>query len=622
MLDLGKLSKLTNDIRDSALSGEPVKTQLETSERIIARVTDGIYREPWAAFRELIANAYDADASRVVIETDAPSFEHIMVRDDGIGMSPRTLVYVLKHIGGSSKRTAVGAKLNTASSDAQDKSPGGRPLIGKIGIGLFAVAQLTQQFQIITKCRGDALKTSATVTLHTHNEGKFEDNYVAGEVTITSETVPEHELGSQGTSIFLYTLRPEVQRTMRSTRRWDLVLLETEEGETIRDEPLYHIGVSEPANEHAYKRDPVLPWEPADTPEEKFRKLFDAASNVSGRGPKTADLEHFDEYLKLVWKLSLSLPVEYIDVHPFDIDGSTNMILFDVPRNSRQANYIRLAKRSTLRNRLKLSAGRDAPLDAFRVTLDGIALQRPVRLPSELVTDSRLKAPVMMVDKQDNPFDQDVLERAGGRLSFEAYLYWNSRIVPKDTAGVLIRIREASGTLFDRTFLNYQVSEQTRLRQITAEIFVHEGLDSALNIDRESFNYSHPHFLYIQRWLHRSLRLLVNRLKAISAEDRQQEKVAQRHETQTLLHGRASEVWRRRHGEEADPPVRDVALGTVPTEIGGVNVEWPDVAIAAEPERVTALAVVLEAYGALSNLPVEERSRLIEDVVFVFTAKK
>ena len=65
----------------------------------------------------------------------------------------------------------------------------------------------------------------------------------------------------------------------------------------------------------------------------------------------------------------------------------------------------------------------------------------------------------------------------------------NCKIVPKETAGVLIRIRGASGTLFDPTFLNYQVSEQTRLRQITVEIFVREGLDSAINIDRESFSF-------------------------------------------------------------------------------------------------------------------------------------
>ena len=45
------------------------------------------------------------------------------------------------------------------------------------------------------------------------------------------------------------------------------------------------------------------------------------------------------------------------------------------------------------------------------------------------------------------------------------------------------------------------MSEQTRLRQITSEIFVTEGLDAALNIDGESFNYGHPHLQLLTRWL-------------------------------------------------------------------------------------------------------------------------
>ena len=125
------LDALAEQIRASADGDDPVETHLATSERIIARVTDGIYREPWAAFRELIANAYDADASYVVVETGAPEFNQITVRDDGVGMSPKTLAYVLQNIGGSSKRTAAGADLNTVQKDANDRSPGGRLLIGK-----------------------------------------------------------------------------------------------------------------------------------------------------------------------------------------------------------------------------------------------------------------------------------------------------------------------------------------------------------------------------------------------------------------------------------------------------------------------------------------------------------
>ena len=131
------------------------------------RDRDGIYREPWAAFRELIANAYDADATRVIIETGAPDFEQVIVRDNGSGMDPKTVAYILKSIGGSSKRTKGGEELHTVSPDDANSSPGGRPLIGKIGIGLFAVAQPTQHFQIITKSAGSDIRTSATVKLRT-----------------------------------------------------------------------------------------------------------------------------------------------------------------------------------------------------------------------------------------------------------------------------------------------------------------------------------------------------------------------------------------------------------------------------------------------------------------------
>ena len=223
----------------------------------------------------------------------------------------------------------------------------------------------------------------------------------------------------------------------------------------------------------------------------------------------------------------------------------------------------------------------------------------------------------MLVAKQNNPFDDSNLERAGGRLSFQAYLYWNSRIIPKETAGVLIRIRGASGTLFDPTFLNYQVSEQTRLRQITAEIFVHEGLDSAINIDRESFNYSHPHFLYIQRWLHRALRLLVNRLKSLASADLARAKSELRDRALDY----AIDIWNRRLGSDADPPFSEPSVRSRPTEVGGTEIDWPSREIltgkgrSVGTGRLSALAAILEAYGVLSNLPVEDRARIISDIL-------
>jgi len=73
---------LVESITRNLHSGKVSTAKLETDDRILARITDGIYRQPASALRELIANAYDADAESVYIQTDAPRFNTISVRDD------------------------------------------------------------------------------------------------------------------------------------------------------------------------------------------------------------------------------------------------------------------------------------------------------------------------------------------------------------------------------------------------------------------------------------------------------------------------------------------------------------------------------------------------------------
>ena len=366
------LDALDQRIRDNADSHEPVETPLATSQRIIARVTDGIYREPWAAFRELIANAYDADATHVVIETGQPDFREVTVHDDGIGMSPRTLAYVLTNIGGSSKRTTAGTALNTARADTPHLSPAGRPLIGKIG--LFAVAQLTQHFQIITKAAGESHRLSATVQLRTHDETKaqqHEAEYVAGLVKIVSQRVPDHEQSSHGTAVVLYQLRDEVCRTLQSAELWKAASVETDGGEAVQRPPQFHIGHS------ATDLAPRFPWQDSDSPTERFQQVFAATRKATG-GTRSADLDHFDEYLRLIWKLSVSLPLRYIDGHPFDQDESSGLLLLELPESD-QARGIEIAPTGSLRNHLDLRTACDTADDPFSVTLDGIELRRPIR---------------------------------------------------------------------------------------------------------------------------------------------------------------------------------------------------------------------------------------------------
>lgn len=612
------VAELTERIRRSAETGESVVTDLSTSERIIARVTDGIYREPWAAFRELVANAYDADATRVVVETGAPDFKQVVVRDDGNGMKPETIAYIMRSIGGSSKRTSAGVGLDTVDPARPDFSPGGRPLIGKIGIGLFAVAQLTQHFQIISKARGERTRTSATVLLRTHDEKTLRDlppdeEYVAGNVTIKTEVVSDEEIDSHGTTVVLYSLRPETRRSLQSVMRWHAAKALGPDGKAVREPPIFHIGVpARTLGRDEPQTPPNLPWATADPEELRFEKLFQAAERGSDRDGKPADLEHFDEYLKLIWQLSLSLPLRYIREHPFDKTGEQSISFLSVSNDQPQAFPIDIGENTTLRQHFGLVAGTLDPLSEFEVVIDGITLRRPIELPDRLRRQSRVKTPVMLVSKVDAAFSNDELERAGGNLSFEAYLYWNSQIVPKDTAGVLVRVRGASGTLFDQSFLRYQVSEQTRLRQITAEIFVNDGLDAAINIDRESFNYSHPHYLYIQRWLHRCLRLLVNRLKAIAAADLEAERSSRLQRAAQNLIEEALLIWEQRCGADSDPPVADLTGTFLPPDVAGVPLDW---GFQSSVPKATAIAIILEAYGLLSRTEEHERGNLVRNLI-------
>ena len=152
-------------------------------------------------------------------------------------------------------------------------------------------------------------------------------------------------------------------------------------------------------------------------------------------------------------------------------------------------------------------------------------------------------------------------------------------------------------------------------------MFVKQGLDGAINIDRESFNFSHPHFLYIQKWLHRSLRLLINRNKALAKQDLTEEREAERARSRQSVLSAALRVWNERRGIEADVPIILEELDSLAGDVGGVEVDWSGVDAKSEPAKLSATAIVLEAYEVLQNLDGEERAALISDLLSVLETK-
>jgi hypothetical protein len=631
-----RAEELALEIRRGRESGEVVRTTLRVDDRVLARVTDGIYRRPSSAFRELISNAYDADATEVILQTDAPRFERIVVRDNGLGMSPEVLAELVTHIGGSSKRTAKGKRLGTANPSDPTLSPGGRRLIGKIGIGLFSVAQLTQHFQVITKRRGDDFRTSAVVVLKTHTEEMLaaaSDTHVfePGTVTITSE--PATDIETQGTEIVLMELTPQARELLQGFDRWTL-LDRAEVGDVDGAPPMpptYHIGRVARHDADIYLRQPQLPWWPSDPPDTKFRKLYSAVrEEVRTRKAIPNIEESLDHYLGMIWLLSLAVPVRYIDRHPFELTAEDGIGFYSL--TSKSAEPVELTGKETIGERLGLTSTVD-PVGSFRVLLDDVELLRPISFDRDLHGTSEIGRPLMFFGKVTSGLGAVPPDIGGGALSFEAYLYWNQKITPKENNGCLIRVNNASGVLFDPSFLGYQVSELTRLRQLMSEVFITEGLDAALNIDRESFNYSHPHYQYLQKWVHFAVRQTTNRLKQLNKELLDARRATAAGHRVSRLENLVERVWRNRKGSDAElPPEVRVAPGgqtVLADRERGVLVFNADILEAEaaardstiENAQLEALVKVLTAWGLLENLSWEEQQSLVADIAAVFGAR-
>jgi hypothetical protein len=106
----------------------------------IIRELSGIYKPFVKAFKELVSNAYDADATTVIVAV-ARDFSSIAVHDNGLGLTPLEFHRDFARLGGST------AWLN------QGRSPGGRPRIGYKGIGFLAVARYCTRMELESATR-------------------------------------------------------------------------------------------------------------------------------------------------------------------------------------------------------------------------------------------------------------------------------------------------------------------------------------------------------------------------------------------------------------------------------------------------------------------------------------
>lgn len=144
------------------------------SARLIRTIGDDIIKDVYAAVIELIKNAYDADANNVelkFIDLANPEKAKIIIKDDGHGMNYETVI-------NNWMVPATGDKLT------RRKSPGGRYMQGKKGIGRFATSILGNTLLMETT-EGSGITTTVLVDWSIFRAEKYLDEI---ELLVESKT--------------------------------------------------------------------------------------------------------------------------------------------------------------------------------------------------------------------------------------------------------------------------------------------------------------------------------------------------------------------------------------------------------------------------------------------------
>src|SRR5258708_7599997 len=88
---------------DDESTPEAFRGEIVVSSRIIDELSSGLYESPAQCLKELVNNAYDADATEVVMSV-RPDADVIIINDNGTGLTRNTFERHFRRIAESRKR--------------------------------------------------------------------------------------------------------------------------------------------------------------------------------------------------------------------------------------------------------------------------------------------------------------------------------------------------------------------------------------------------------------------------------------------------------------------------------------------------------------------------------------
>lgn len=394
---------------------------IKVASKIVDYLSSGLYESPASCLKELVNNAYDANASHVEIFIK-PDADRIIISDNGTGLTKDEFEKHFSLISESHKR------------DDSEYTDSGRPKIGKIGIGFIAANEICNVMEIHSTKKGSSEllivninfdKMRLDVSQRTDEQKRITKADYEGRVE--KAPIDEHF-----TIIFLKGVKDSVKEILTSPN------LSSAE---IRDGSLKAITL--------------------------YGKSCESVEKVL-HDPTIKSWDDFDLYSESILQVALNIPVAYHE------------------------NWLP----NPYKQQVKEFVDDTKKLD-FSVSIDGIELRKPI-----------------VFSPGETPAFISLFSFEGENVSAKGYFYAQNRAIkPQNLNGLLIRIRNAAIGTYDSTFMDFPSTIGSLYKKwISAEIWVDDRLEEAMNIDRKTLRVSQKEYVELQEAVHRHLDSVIKRV--------------------------------------------------------------------------------------------------------------
>lgn len=425
-------------------AGKPINVSL----RIISDLSQGLYRSPADALKELVSNAYDAD-SEIVDINFKKDFSLLTIRDQGEGMTINEFIQAMETIGSSPKRSI--------DTERKEETQSGRKIIGRIGIGLLGASQIAEEIEIQSTTKNSTVGFLASIEF---NQFASEE---ARKIKITElwEEKKEIQIGKyfikeiadvEKNAHYTYIRLTGIKRTLINKLR-------------------------------------AVPEKDGGQPRVMGKKIFNMEELVKWMRKDYIIKTALHEYDRLFWELCILCPVPYLN--------NALRIYNKLETTSGTSEFTEFANTINKETHLTLK-------------FDGIDCLKPILMPDKDDRNYQLFFNLLFMkglDKRhikyrDYNREGELEEK---ELKIRGYIYFQKpKIWPPELQGLLVRVRNVAVGQYDSTFLTYRRHEGFKFSQISGEIYV-DGLDEVLNIDRSSFRETESAFVAFRDGIHKYL---------------------------------------------------------------------------------------------------------------------